>query len=184
MTSTKTMDMYNFTNSTYSNNINSITKDAVKVLKTIATQDIVFMKEIYQTDGCDDMGPYHHIWNFYVFTQDSNGSISRRHFNREYNEKAGEKSADYPYAEEPFTDYDNELIKREIEQQQYDDWAYQAMDYPEELPPYEPLPEQQLHDEWANSAMDYPELPQDEPLPEQGTYEEFLQLMVNYRRPN
>ncbi len=144
MTSINLVDMYN---SNKSDTINSITEDAVAVMKTM-TGEIVFMKEYYQYDGCDDMGPYHHIWDFYVFVRDSNGLINHLRFNREYNEKAGDKSSDFPYEADSFTDYDVGFIARKLQEQHYDESGYgYEMDYAEEEPPEEPIPEEELFDE-------------------------------------
>ncbi len=97
--------------------INNITNEAKEVIKTIATKDIIFMKEHYISDGCDSFGPYHHIWNFYIFMRNSNGEIEKLHFNREYNENF-EKNDDYPYEQVLFTDIDFTLLQRIIEEDQ------------------------------------------------------------------
>uniref|UniRef100_A0A6C0HV06 Uncharacterized protein n=1 Tax=viral metagenome TaxID=1070528 RepID=A0A6C0HV06_9ZZZZ len=111
MTSINT-DMFNSTNS---HTINDITNEAKAVIKTIKNEKIVFMKECYKPDGYSKRGSYHHIWNFYVFTCDLNGEIRRRHFNREYNERSGEKSIDNPYEETNFTQSDVEFLKDILE---------------------------------------------------------------------
>ena len=111
MTSTNT-DMFNSTNS---HTINDITNEAKAVMKTIKNEEIVFIKECYKPDGYSKRGAYHHIWNFYVFTCDLNGEMHRRHFNREYNERSGEKSIDTPYEETNFTQRDVEFLKDILE---------------------------------------------------------------------
>ncbi len=102
-------------NLTYSNTLATITNEAMELMKTISPEETVFMKEHYEHDGCDDFGPYHHIWTFFLFTRDSHGDIHCRRFCREYNEKSGETSTDNPYEEERFGETDIYWLQRLIE---------------------------------------------------------------------
>ncbi len=106
-------------NSTNCDTINNISHQAKKVLKTFnyENQEIVFMKEHYIADACDDIGPYHHIWTFYLFMRNSNGEIKYIRYYREYNEKV-EKNKDHPYKEVSFTDFDFNIIENIIKQEQ------------------------------------------------------------------
>ncbi len=103
----------------YSDTDNNITYEAKKVLKTINNEScqIMFMKEHYIPDACDEIGPYHHIWTFYIFIRNLNGEIQHLRFYREYNDKF-EKSRNHPYVKVNFTDFDFKLIENIIKFEQ------------------------------------------------------------------
>ncbi len=111
----ETIKMFNYTNS---DTLKNISNQAKKVLKTIENQKIIFMKEHYIVEASDDIGPYHHIWTFYVFTCNSNEEVQHLRFYREYNEIL-DKCRNNPYKKVNFTDFDFKLIQRIIKEEQH-----------------------------------------------------------------
>ncbi len=108
----------NMFNSTNSHTISDITPKAQQALKFYKDREIVFMMEIYMSDGLykkgrsHNKGPCSHIWNFYLFIRNPDGNIEHLHFNREHNEQWDK--VEEPYHLIPFTNYDLEILKNAI----------------------------------------------------------------------